>query len=345
MPRARGFPALLAAGLAALAVAGCVDPEDRAAKSRIFSPEEPPKPVLAASQAIDASALGRDSALGHRVLTMSAAEALERIGAHRFIATASFAWVYGSDKVALSEKRRVEQSSPTDFAIHTENSEDHGLDIIHLGTRTFARRKYHPFRERKRDRGQATKLRDEVYGLLGSAASLTGGRLGLVPDGADSLAGRKAQRYLFTLLDKKVELEAGKSAKMPPVLFPKGGPDAATKLRLDFANLRSPRSVQGRLWVDSETGVPLKSELTAVIAAPSALDSADKGQGEAVLTVRMGHAIEAIGEKLAVAAPEEYLPDEDRPNAIAAALERFGVERPDESVDEAPAAVEPADEE
>ncbi|MGI5861215.1 MAG: hypothetical protein ACOX6T_04050 [Myxococcales bacterium] len=335
---------LLAAGLATLAAAGCSDPEDRAAKRRIFSPEEPPKPVLAASEPIDAAALGRDPALGRRVLTMSAAEALERIGAHRFVATASFDWVYGSDKVALSEKRQVEQVGSTDFAIHTENSEDNGFDIIHLGTRTFARRKFHPFRERKRDRGQAAKLRDEVYGLLSSAVSLTGERLGLVPDGTDSVAGRRAQRYLFTLLDKKVELPAKSSAKVPPVVFQNGGPDAATKLRLDFANLRSPKSVEGRLWVDTETGVPLKSELAAVIAAPSALDSADKGQGEAILTLRLGHALEAIGEKLAVAAPEEYLPDEDRPNAIAAALARFGVGRQDKNAEQAPAA-EPADEE
>ena len=75
-----------------LIAASCANPVDKAAKKRIFSPEDPPKVVASASEKIDAAALADKPELAQRVLRMGAAEATERLGPHRFNAALSFTW-------------------------------------------------------------------------------------------------------------------------------------------------------------------------------------------------------------------------------------------------------------
>jgi hypothetical protein len=317
---------LCAVALAALLSGGCADHGDREAKARIFSPEEPARPVLAASEPIDVDALGRDPALAQRVLGMSASEAVQRLGPHRLAAQASFQWTIDKQTIALSEKRLVELAAADKFYLRSENDHDNGYEIVRLGEKTFVKPKYHKYRQRDRDRGQSSRLCDEVYGLLKSASSLTGSRLGLVPSGADTVAGRSAQRFMFTLLKAPVA-EAG-TTKLPPIELAAAGPDKQTRLRLDFASRRTPKTVEGTLWVDRQTGVPLKSELTATIGVP-----AEDSGAEALLTIKMSHSVDGIGS-ISVNAPEDFLPDEDRPNGIAATLDRFDVQRPDAGTSE-----------
>ncbi|MGZ3481174.1 MAG: hypothetical protein ACXU81_12535, partial [Myxococcaceae bacterium] len=63
-------PRLLTAGLVLLAA--CTDPVDRAAKERIFSPEDPPPSVSSAKETLDAQKLASDPKLAHRVVDMDA---------------------------------------------------------------------------------------------------------------------------------------------------------------------------------------------------------------------------------------------------------------------------------
>jgi len=314
----RPAPEVVFAGWLLLGLlSGCVDEVDRAAKQRIFSPEEPKKEVLAASQPIEVEALGRDPEKAYRVLTMTAAEALERLGPHRYAGTASFEWSYQGRKVKLSEKRTLALADAETYHVATESDRDQGLEILCLGGRTFARSKYHPFRERKRDRGHSAKVLEDVYGGLSSAESLLGHRLALTPDGAERVGGRAARRVLFGLT--KDPIVAAHTTRLPPIQFPAGGPDADTQRRLDFVNLSVPRSVEGQLWVDDLTGVPLKADLSAIVSAPG------EQSDEAKLAVRVAFALEAIGDKPALEEPKTFLPDDNRPNGIAAALKRFDV--------------------
>ena len=100
-------PSVVIAAAIALCASACASPEDLEAKARIFSPEEPKAVVLAASQPIDAAALGAQPELGHRVLTLGAEEAFRRLGAHRLKGEASFEWRQADKRLALSEKREV----------------------------------------------------------------------------------------------------------------------------------------------------------------------------------------------------------------------------------------------
>lgn len=317
--RAKGWMALVAA----VCAAGCVEQADRAAKKRVFSPEEPPKPVLAASQPIDVARLGADSALAWRVVTLGAPEAFERIGPFRFKANASFQWSLGSTPgVSLAEQRLLEQTGANEFYVRTDNDRDQGFEITYVSDRAYARSRYQKFRERKRDRGQSARLRDDAFGALKTVAALADNRLAFTQDGEEKVFGRAAQRYRIALAEQPLQV-AERDAHLPAVEYPAGGPDRDTKRRIDLATLREPRSVEGKLWVDAETGVPLKADLTAVVRAPG------EGSTPAQLQLRVHQELQPGAPGLAVAAPEDFLPDEDRPNAIAAALERFGVSRPD----------------
>ncbi|MFN7133181.1 MAG: hypothetical protein ACK4N5_13970, partial [Myxococcales bacterium] len=88
------------------------------------------------------------------------------------------------------------------------------------------------------------------------------------------------------------------------------------------------------------TGVPLKSELTGRLVAPS-----DDGT-EATLEFKVATEISDVGAQFAVKPPAEFLPDEDRPDGVAAALKRFEIKRVDPAATDtsaAPAPVEPED--
>ncbi|MBI5548520.1 MAG: hypothetical protein HY901_31950 [Deltaproteobacteria bacterium] len=312
--------------VAAALFCACPNEVDRAAKKRIFSPEEPPKAKLAAAEPIAVDEIAESADSTYRVLAMSAAEAFERIGPFRFKATASFDWTYGKEAVSLSEQRSLEQASALEYALHTENSRDYGMDLVRLTDRTFAKSKYHPFRERKRDRGQSDLMREDVFGALRSAQTLLSNRLALVRDRQEDVLGRKAKRFNFMISEKPLRALGPDPWKLPPVQYPANGPDEATKRRVDFENLRKPRSVEGAVWVDLETGVPLKSQLTATIIAPG------EEQDEARLVLKIQTELKPSAEPIAIAAPESFLPDQDRPTGIAAALERFDMKRADAGV-------------
>lgn len=305
-----------------LVLGACPNAADKAAKERIFSPEEPPKARRAASEPIDVVQLVGDSALTWRVLTMGADEAFERIGPFRYTAATSFEWSYGTESVALSEKRSLDQASSTEYALHTE-SRDNGLDLVRLADRTFARSRYHPFRERKRDRGQSALVREDVFGALRSAEVLLGHRMALTGGRRDDVGARAAIRFQAMLARDSLRPSGSNDRKLPPLQEPVGGLDPSTRRRLDFEIFRKPKTVEGSIWVDRDTGVPLKVDLAAKIGAPGAA-----ARDEALLTLKIQSELKPSAQ-VAVAAPEAFLPDEGRPNGVAAALERFEMQRAD----------------
>ncbi len=85
------------AALVVLALAGCTDPVDQAAKKNIFSPENPPKVIAARNEKLPPENLADNPELARRVLQMGVAEVTERIGAHQYQAQVSFEWT-GSER-------------------------------------------------------------------------------------------------------------------------------------------------------------------------------------------------------------------------------------------------------
>lgn len=311
--------------IALCVVAGCKDPVDQAAKKRIFSAEDPPQAVAAASQKLPPEEAAENFGISRRILEMGAAETTERIGPHSYTAQVSWEWSQSGKNVRLKEAREL-LSGPGgvsgDFIARMSNTNDQGIEVLRIGGKVFARSTYGrdgagKFRQRLRDRGMAERVREEASGALRDFDQLFNGRLKLAAQGTSTLEGRTAWKYVVTLGEPAKEIDQ----KLPPIQKPKSGKvDATTALRQKFYEAREPRSLTGEVYVDAETSVVIKSRLDGRMAVKG-----DDGEAELHLVVES--TLTNIGRAPAIEAPKEFLPDEDKPDGIAAALTRFGIER------------------
>ncbi len=312
-------------------VCACKDPVDQAAKKRIFSAEDPPQAVASAGQKLPPEEAADDFAISRRILEMGAAETTERIGPQTYNASINWEWSQSGKTVRLKETREL-LSGPGgvsgDFIARMSNTNDQGLEVLRVGGKVFARSTYGrdgsgKFRQRLRDRGMAERVREEASGALRDFDQLFHGRLKLTAQGTSTIEGRTAWKYVVTLAP--ATQEDGK--KLPPLSTPKNGADSTTKLRQHFYEAREPKTLSGEVYVDAETSVVIKARLdgrlgVSGVAMPGAGDAAD-----AELHLVIESTLTGIDKAPVIEAPREFLPDEDKPDGVAAALARFGIER------------------
>lgn len=312
-------------------VCACKDPVDQAAKKRIFSAEDPPQAVAAASQKLPPEEAADDFAISRRILEMGAAETTERIGPHTYNATITWEWTEAGKNVRLKETREL-LSGPGgvsgDFTARMSNTNDQGLEVLRVGGKVYARSTYGrdgagKFRQRLRDRGMAERVREEASGALRDFDQLFRGRLKLAAQGTSTIEGRTAWKYVVTLAPAAPE----ESRKLPPLATPKNGADATTQLRQHFYEARAPKTLTGEVYVDAETSVVIKARLDGRlgVGGVSVPDAGDAGDAELHLVIES--TLSGINKAPAIEAPQDFLPDEDKPDGVAAALERFGIER------------------
>ncbi len=323
----RRFVIVLLCGLT-----GCSDPVDKAAKKRIFSPEDPPQAVASAAEKLPPEEVADSVRISRRVLGMRAGEATERIGPHKYAATISWEWTSATaavKSVRLKENRELlagKGGVSGDFSAKLSNTDEQGVEVIRVGGQVYARSTYGSagaarFRQRLRDRGMAERIRDEAFGGMRDFDQMFRGRLKLSAQGTATIEGRTAWKYTVSLAPAEGEDES----KLPAVVKPRNGVDETTKRRQMFYDLRQPKSLQGEVLVDAQTSVVLKARLDGRIGVTSE-------KGEADLRLVLDSSMTELGREPAISAPADALPDEDKPSGIAAALERFGVERTDAGV-------------
>lgn len=302
---------------------GCTDPTDKAAKKRIFSPEDPPKVVSSAAQKLSPAGAVDDPRLARRLLDMGAAEATERLGPHQYDAVVTFEWTSASATNTLSEKRLLlagRGGVDGDFDARTQNSRDQGLEVLRVGGQVFAKELYGKFRQRLHDRGMAERTREDVHGTLRDFATLFDHRLKLSSEGETSYEGRTAHRFKVALAGS-AEPDPP-SVRLPPLQLPRAGMDEGTRKRNAFFGKRHIEQIAGELWADVETGVVLKAHLTG------RLEVEGKGQGRtASLKMSLDQSLKHMGQATSLKAPTDFMPDEDKPSGIADALDRFGIPR------------------
>lgn len=307
---------------ALLLLAACADPANKEAKRRIFSPEDAPKVVASAAEKLDPSKLDTDPQLARRVLRMAGAETTERLGPHRFSANIRLQWAGAGKTEELVENRNLLAGSggvSGDFHATVENSRDQGLEVIRAQNVVYARSRYGRYRQRLRDRGMAEREREEIYGAVRDFDSLFAGRLKLTAQGNGTVQGRPAYRYAASL-DPTTAAKASAEDPLPPLLTPKGGRDPATEFRRTFFEKRQPQSIQGELWVDAQSAAILSARLEGKLSAPSPTHAK-----EVSVHLTLNATMTAIGKDPKVKVPDDFLPDADKPQGIAAALDRFGI--------------------
>lgn len=315
---------LASLALAALLGAGCSNPEDQAAKRRIFSPEDPPKTLQAAQERLEPASLHERPALVERIVSISASEAAFRIGGHVQSASTTFRWKGADKTVSLQETRKVAVDPGGDFHVLVENDERQGMEWIRVGGVSYSRSRYAKFRERRRDRGSSHHVLEDSYTTLQTFHQLVHGALALTPAGEQKVEGRKALAYTVSLGKPWERADDG----LPPLEFPAGGPDEDTRLRLQAAEKGRATSVQGKLVVDAETGVPLLADLEATVEVP---DEA----GVSTLKVATKVTVGTIGGKLGIAVPD-HLDDAPRPPGAVSVLKAYGLRAEQEEAADAP---------
>lgn len=324
-----------------LLAVGCTDSVDKAAKKRIFSPEDPPKAVASANEALAADKVADDPVLERRILEMGEDEATERLGPHSEAAEITFEWTaLNAAPVTLTETRTLEAAAggvEGDFHATVENTRDQGLEVIRHAGMVYARSRYMPFRERRRDRGMAERERGRIGGSLREVAAIFNHRLALTGAGEQSFEGRRAYRYVVTLADKAPFADP-EGVELPAQVDAKGGVDATTQRRRHFNAARQPTELHGDVWVDVQTGVVLQAKLDGKLKVPAV-----KEQPEADLHLTLNEALHHIGQDVRVDAPKDFLPDEDKPEGIADALDRFGIQREGKRQDAAASDDQPDD--
>jgi hypothetical protein len=313
----------LIVALALTAATACTDPVDKAAKARIFSPEDPPKVVASAAEKLPPEDVADNPHVARRILGMDAAEVTERLGPHAYKAKVDFEWTTrDAPPVRISETRTL-RAGPGgvsgDFHGLLENNRDQGLEVLRVGGKVFARNRYGTFRQRLRDRGMAERTRAELTGALRDMDSLFQGRVLLVPQGTVSYEGRTAWRYQVKLGPQAHDTAA---KNLPAMLEPKNGRDETTRRRLAFFDQRAPKALDGEVLVDAATSVVLKARLDGHLVLP-----ADKTGEGADLRMSLESALASIGQDPKLQPPEKFLPDADKPEGIADALDRFGIPR------------------
>jgi hypothetical protein len=281
----------------ALLGAACSDAADRAAKARIFSPEEPATEVVRAREPIDPAALGTDAAAWNRVWKMDRREVTERIGAHKARSDVTFRWSRGGRAVSLKEEQKFETDAAGGFRARLTNDQDAGLEFVWAGGKAFARGRYGEFRPRRVDRAQHDAWRDQATAAPRTLWDLFGRRLRGVAAGTTTHAGRPARRYTLEL-GEPFGPEAPPE-DLPPVMYglvkdPSGeklvpGPDADTGRRLEFEHRHVPERIVGQVLVDERTGVLLKVESKSRFTMPG------EGALTAVLELELGYALEPAG--------------------------------------------------
>ncbi len=333
----------LIAALALTAAAACTDPVDKAAKARIFSPEDPPQVVASAAEKLPPEDVADNPQVARRILGMDAAEITERLGPHAYKAKVDFEWTtQGAPPVRMSETRTL-RAGPGgvsgDFHGLLENTRDQGLEVMRVEGKVFARNRYGTFRQRLRDRGMAERTRTELTGALRDMDALFQGRMLLVPQGTVTHEGRTAWRYQVKL---GPQANATMSKNLPAMLEPKTGRDETTRRRLAFFEHRDPQSLDGEVLVDAATSVVLKARLDGVLKVP-----AEKTPEAASLRMSLESSLTGIGQDPKLQPPEKFLPDADKPEGIADALDRFGIPRAKAGTDGGvpPVEADPEDEE
>jgi hypothetical protein len=306
-------PATLAAAASLLLASGCG--RGSSGEARGFSPD--------AARAAAAAPFDPDRPEGS--LLLDADEAARRLGSFEW--TAGVEWSVtrqgSAERVRAVESHRLVQASTGEFA--AESGIDPGLgdgaqtgrEVIWAGNLTYARNRWAPWRERPTDHGRdARRYRGESFGLAADLARLLGSRLSIAAAGEASALGRTAQRYTLAFAG-----DAPEAAPRPDGrVFPQGGPDADTKLRLSFLDGAQPVSATGELLLDAQTGVPLRLSLDAAFGV--------KADPRARIQVALRAQVKTLGAGVpSVAPPKDPLPDERKPQGVADALERAGLKK------------------
>lgn len=208
----------------------------------------------------------------------------DALGPHVFRATSSVeVTVSGGGEPDAREQldvtARIEYADAQRFRALVENSADYGREILLVDGHLYLRPRYGAFHRRlPNDEDEPAGWRDDVYAELAGHLELLAAGLAVRDGGAADVNGRPARRIELARAERARELPA-------PAL-----PQRAWRSSVEV------ESLSGEVFLDQETGVPLRARLEGVARAR-------REQRLLRMHVIVEHEIASLGQMVEIAPP------------------------------------------
>jgi hypothetical protein len=263
------------------------------------------KPVSFDTQKLDIDDFAEDAGVQRRVLYMPFGEAAARLGSLRYEAKSSFTFTRGTQDYDQADAYLAEQDSQenTHVLLDTPVSQ---IEVYVVDHETYVRQDKGQLRKSDRREMQAPTWTDIAWSSLPQALEVFRPRLRFTNQRQDTVAGRECDRYDLALgpsePQDKVKIEALPTTQLP-VTPPASWREMATAL-----------GVSGSVWIDRETGVPMKLTLTGKLEVP------DREVRPTQLSITYEGAVAKVGEVGSIKAPKsrpEFRVSPPQPDPLA----------------------------
>lgn len=283
----RCFRFLRLCGLLLLAALACSSPSSPEHNSRIARNYD--------TTPLNVASLAKDLALQRRVLAMPVGEAIARLGSFTFEGRSFFSFSRGTRETAQADRYEAHVDPEQNFRVKIDTGNTL-VEAFVVGDEMFVRQNLGHLRSKpNRDATTIEKWTELVWTSQRSALEPFFGRLVLSDDGTETLDGRTVQRFSLALGDPHNENEKVVEG-LPPTSLPIAAPSG-------WRESASARGLNGSIWVDSETGVILKSKIEG------RLEISDEEVRPTQLTVRYEGLLKDVGVAPAVDAPKDSRPE------------------------------------
>ncbi|TNE47535.1 MAG: hypothetical protein EP343_19370 [Deltaproteobacteria bacterium] len=238
---------LLVIGLCVVSLWGC----DRTGQRLEENP--PPNPLVTKKvKGTEGHLLSGSKKALVRSAHLSAADAAKILKGFSYTAKANYVYKKGEKTLKLRETIQMEQMATGAYRLKVTNNRQKGYEVVWTNKTLYQKMRNRPFRVISNDIDDAYRWQQRAIGRWRSIVGIFGKYLALTQGGGTNLAGRSCYKYQIAMTKEVQDMPktpegTAWAGKVPD--HTRG--DAAKKPRL-------PESARGTLWVDQETGLPLK---------------------------------------------------------------------------------------
>lgn len=240
-----GLVLFLCFGLVALT--GC----DRSGKRLKENP--PPNPLV--TKKVDGTQghllAGSKKAL-LKSANLKAADATAILKGFNYTAKAKYVFKKGDKTLTLNEQVKLKQAANGSFHLTLTNNRQKGYEVIWTDKTLYQKMRHRPYRVVSKNIDDAHRWQQRAIGRWRSIVGIFGPYLALTQGGGTNLSGRSVYKYQIALTKEIQEMPKQKEGTAWAGKVPDATRGAAAK------KPRIPMSARGQLWVDQESGLPLK---------------------------------------------------------------------------------------
>jgi len=194
---------------------------------------------------IDISAFTKDPAIRHRVSEMPFGEMAARLGSLRFEAQTRFTFSQGGSEYEQEDTYTIVHDASENFRVNMVTPRN-AIDFYLIGEDVYIRQDKGQMRQKPRRQVNAEQWEETAFAVVRETLALFHPRLSFSDPAQGDVYGRAATGYRLGLSDPQPD--AAKPA--PPTVAP-----------ARWREVAQPLDLEGRYWVDNETGAFLKAEL------------------------------------------------------------------------------------